>query len=274
MDSPEEACYYDWVLIDPKEFPFVSFRFHYRSWTNLCQLNLAPAIGDLNELLQRSDSARRSVNSSTPKDGLGEDERKVLLTKLEKHGEKTKGHSQHGPSFLHPYPPALGLSSLDAEFAGSEVALAIPRPLPEIPVGRPASRKSFESTAPSIAPSLLPYIEEESDEDEEVELGMATQMPIQTDPSRSQARHVSGEQSTASSDKSPSQLSGKYQTHARPSSQLFKTETQTPRTFLSRITQGQTRSEQMESLADMLNLVTTIEHRECTLSEGEWMKRS
>ncbi|KAF5700682.1 hypothetical protein FGLOB1_10638 [Fusarium globosum] len=42
LDSPDEACFYDWILIDSKESPFVSFRFLYRSLLNLRQLSLAP----------------------------------------------------------------------------------------------------------------------------------------------------------------------------------------------------------------------------------------
>ncbi|KAF5635214.1 hypothetical protein F25303_8585 [Fusarium sp. NRRL 25303] len=42
LDSPDEACFYNWILIDSKESPFVSFRFLYRSLLNLRQLSLAP----------------------------------------------------------------------------------------------------------------------------------------------------------------------------------------------------------------------------------------
>ena len=40
IDCPENALYYDWLLIDPIHSPFAAFRFHYRSWTNLRQLSL------------------------------------------------------------------------------------------------------------------------------------------------------------------------------------------------------------------------------------------
>ncbi|KAM0237230.1 hypothetical protein ACHAPO_004576 [Fusarium lateritium] len=49
LDSPDEARYYDWILIDPKESPFVTFRFHYRTWSNLYQLSLAPRPQKLDE---------------------------------------------------------------------------------------------------------------------------------------------------------------------------------------------------------------------------------
>ncbi|KAM0199566.1 hypothetical protein ACHAPA_006875 [Fusarium lateritium] len=53
LDSPEEACFYDWILTDSKESPFVSFRFHYRSLSNLRQLNLAPDSTELDEFAAR-----------------------------------------------------------------------------------------------------------------------------------------------------------------------------------------------------------------------------
>ncbi|KAK3325581.1 hypothetical protein B0H66DRAFT_599732 [Apodospora peruviana] len=43
LDRPQEACFFDWHLIDAKDNPFVSFRFHYRSLNNLRQLNLIPS---------------------------------------------------------------------------------------------------------------------------------------------------------------------------------------------------------------------------------------
>lgn len=42
MDDPKEAKFYDWLLIDPTNNPFTTFKFHYRSWDNLSSLNLIP----------------------------------------------------------------------------------------------------------------------------------------------------------------------------------------------------------------------------------------
>jgi hypothetical protein len=53
LDSPEEACFYDWILTDSKESPFVSFRFHYRSLSNLRQLSLAQDSTELEEFSAR-----------------------------------------------------------------------------------------------------------------------------------------------------------------------------------------------------------------------------
>lgn len=43
LDNPQDITFFDFHLIDPKDAPFATFRFHYRSWANLCQLNLVPS---------------------------------------------------------------------------------------------------------------------------------------------------------------------------------------------------------------------------------------
>ncbi|KAK0101432.1 hypothetical protein ONS95_006605 [Cadophora gregata] len=42
LEKPQEAKFYDWHLKDPKDSPFVTFKFHYRSWDNLINLQLIP----------------------------------------------------------------------------------------------------------------------------------------------------------------------------------------------------------------------------------------
>ncbi|EPE09754.1 oxidoreductase-like protein [Ophiostoma piceae UAMH 11346] len=43
LEDPQAASYYDYHLVDAKDSPYASFRFHYRSWENLRSLQLAPA---------------------------------------------------------------------------------------------------------------------------------------------------------------------------------------------------------------------------------------
>lgn len=42
VDKPQDARFYDWHLKDPKDKPFVTFKFHYRSWESLINLQLIP----------------------------------------------------------------------------------------------------------------------------------------------------------------------------------------------------------------------------------------
>ena len=43
VDRPQDAKFYDWHLKDPKDWPYASFKFHYRSWESLQSLNLIPS---------------------------------------------------------------------------------------------------------------------------------------------------------------------------------------------------------------------------------------
>lgn len=54
IENPQDVTFFDFHLIDPKDSPFVTFRFHYRSWQNLLQLSLVPSEG--------LDSSEPSVN--------------------------------------------------------------------------------------------------------------------------------------------------------------------------------------------------------------------
>ncbi|TAQ85418.1 hypothetical protein B7494_g6270 [Chlorociboria aeruginascens] len=43
LEKPQDAKFYNWTLKDPKDDPFITFRFHYRSWDFLTSLHLIPA---------------------------------------------------------------------------------------------------------------------------------------------------------------------------------------------------------------------------------------
>lgn len=38
--NPQDMKYYEWILVDPKDSPYARFRFHYRSWDQLQDLQL------------------------------------------------------------------------------------------------------------------------------------------------------------------------------------------------------------------------------------------
>jgi hypothetical protein len=42
LDKPQDARFYDWILVDPKDKPYATFLFHYRSWEFLQALQLIP----------------------------------------------------------------------------------------------------------------------------------------------------------------------------------------------------------------------------------------
>lgn len=182
MESPEDAYYYDWLLIDPKEFPFVSFRFHCRSWTNLRQLSLVPAHTILNGSDTDDDHVKSHNNTPVSSREEHTDNSGSALA-LDGNTLEDKNEEDLVARLLNllqlPAPthlPSLKTKTIIKSLPHSSTY----RPLPEIPEVGAASRKSYESYTPSIAPSLLPYIEEESMEAEEAEFGMATKIPIRS----------------------------------------------------------------------------------------------
>lgn len=54
LERPQDAKFYDWHLKDPKDSPFVRFKFHYRSWDSLQASELIP------------ENHRRALLSPTP----------------------------------------------------------------------------------------------------------------------------------------------------------------------------------------------------------------
>jgi hypothetical protein len=69
IESPQDTRFYDWALVDPKDTPYVTFRFHYRTWDHLQYFHLIPpeqprrlltashSIGTLSEFLARQQRA-------------------------------------------------------------------------------------------------------------------------------------------------------------------------------------------------------------------------
>ena len=66
LDKPEDATYYNYHLADPKDAPYASFRFHYRSWENLEQLQLTRS---RDSRLSPSGSARSVSSGATASGG-------------------------------------------------------------------------------------------------------------------------------------------------------------------------------------------------------------
>ncbi|KAF5656497.1 hypothetical protein FHETE_10961 [Fusarium heterosporum] len=148
LDWPEEACFYDWILADSKEYPFVSFRFHYRSLSNLRQLNIAPDATGLEDLLIEASDASAPLPDSS--------------------GGLTKGE-----------PPA---SFSEAEVSTELGYLSSPhvsnRPLPEIPIQKPTPQKDLKSCTLITSSSTLSAIYEETEGDES---SIITTFPVQSD---------------------------------------------------------------------------------------------
>ena len=196
LDRPQDAHFYDWHLLDAKDSPFVSFRFHYRSWKNLEQLNLIP---DSELELLRKASPKALKNSAIsgfdfgelndgPADQSSQSEssNEDIFQGCLPHRGMTTDHEE--PHFFLKSPPELfPVSSSGPRVPQPSKALRdgyresyLQRPLPELPTEAPpglsrrSSVASSMSITPSITPSLLRYVEEGSlDDPNEIEVGVA-----------------------------------------------------------------------------------------------------
>ncbi|KAK4169070.1 hypothetical protein QBC43DRAFT_356669 [Cladorrhinum sp. PSN259] len=195
VDQPQDASFYDWHLLDAKDCPFTCFRFHYRSFKNLEDLNLIPP-NELSFIQSRSPKPPKrpalvSIDSElcSPLERLScisenseLDEAVFVDCKAEQ--DSRKDMNSKGPCYVLKSPPE--------RFAASATRANLPqpskiirdgfresylqRPLPELPIHEPTAasrRSSAASAAPSITPSLRQYLDEDSFALDEVEMGIA-----------------------------------------------------------------------------------------------------
>ncbi|KAI1150876.1 hypothetical protein F4825DRAFT_463029 [Nemania diffusa] len=191
VDNPEDATYYNYYLIDAKDAPYATFRFHYRSMKYLKQLNLVPQLGldespapkgsfDTQQEPPTSPVAGRfNFDATSPESQVFDTD--VAIT--EKDAEEIAETYPQGEYFLKS-PPELSSSSLrgavsDDSVRAPEVNLsgeAQRRPLPEVP--NVQTRPASASSSISLTPSLRQYVDSDDFENEEIRLSTAQPMLI------------------------------------------------------------------------------------------------
>ncbi|KAG8159118.1 hypothetical protein KVR01_010779 [Diaporthe batatas] len=202
LDNPQDVAFFDFHLIDPKDEPFASFRFHYRSLENLRQLNLIPtdesSIFDTFSTSTFTDSidedpiqkdpspypgSRPVPDESVFDDDSSSGDDQLSRTRLGKpRAEKvfvlrTPPQLRPGSGTSHNLPqPSKSLRDGSTEgIPDSYLQRPLPdRPLPDLPVGVPSRKTSTVS----IATSLLSYVKDSSFLDESVEYGHAQEVTV------------------------------------------------------------------------------------------------
>ncbi|TIC90471.1 hypothetical protein CH35J_011608 [Colletotrichum higginsianum] len=206
VELPEDLTFYDWVLVDPIDSPFATFRFFYRTWASLKTLNITS--GPHYEELVATSNRQYEHLPARPKIpvhtycGEGDHGKHGLFGFGSLDGSvfedcdmtnyKSNGKRKAEKAFYLTTPPKLA--------PPPSVRTKIPQPrkllrdsrqdpnsmrsLPVLPdVEHPLRRASPDSArAPSVTPSLLPYMEESSGGDE-FEIGVARKVML---PSLSQ----------------------------------------------------------------------------------------
>jgi hypothetical protein len=216
VDKPQDARYYDYILVDPKDEPYTAFLFHYRSWEFLQSLQLIP-YSHPRALLKPSNSFAFLAGPSTDK-GLQEDDEAEQLdsddeddswvahedspplvahiSQLRKSKALVSAHDC--PRYIGEHDEAFKSSSLSLEQrktrAGIPVsAFSVPqttldewsyeRPLPRLPKAKSSfdhsRNSSTSSNTPSVTPSLIPWLDRDSDNPSpEPIIGVAVTVPV------------------------------------------------------------------------------------------------
>ncbi|KAK5662951.1 hypothetical protein OQA88_6363 [Cercophora sp. LCS_1] len=196
--QPQDAFYYEWALIDARDTPYSTFRFHYRSLESLRQLNLVPPTYSTRALIPTSAinqlvgkrTSDRNVKAADSKSGFGlEDEmvfgnggRHETNVEMEAPTGQKDGVCLETPPKLVPVSTlSYGIPEPSKEARDGFRDSYLQRPLPELPEKehalshRRSSLGSAYSGVPSITMSLKQSIERGSfDLTAKVEFGVAS----------------------------------------------------------------------------------------------------
>ncbi|KAK3403122.1 hypothetical protein B0T20DRAFT_17471 [Sordaria brevicollis] len=215
MDQPQDAYHYCWHLIDRKDSPFATFRFHYRSWDSLEQLNLIPSrefefVRSISTATLPVGRNRSTTMESTKGIPHQADHSQTTLVTDDGHSEdesifeggRTHGDRRDQSSYSLGSPPIVfPLSSRSPNLPQPSKALRdayrdsyLQRPLPELPqqeepslVSRrlSSSSSSAASDCLSLTPSLKKIVDEGAfDDDDTIEIGVARTVTL-SKPSQS-----------------------------------------------------------------------------------------
>ncbi len=217
VDRPQDAKFYDWHLKDPKDWPYASFKFHYRSWESLQSLNLIPS-DHPRSLLPPSASVLSLVGFSRAEHEKLKEEAALTTeespTKASETSETSdmpwltsvfddipdSAKSRDKREFVVPseivenyslrFPIPVPTSKFSAAVIdkpssprGSPTPQNANRPLPQIP-SRKSSLKhrrnlsSVSTNAPSVAASLKSYVDRDSPSPEPAEIGIAEAVDV------------------------------------------------------------------------------------------------
>ncbi|KAK7911423.1 hypothetical protein PG985_013904 [Apiospora marii] len=200
VENPQDATFYDWLLVDPKDSPYATFCFHYRSMKNLVQLSLIPQSESQRSLprigsgvsVTESTQEKSPSNSPTMEDddpcksgfAFGVEPSDIFVFDGPAHVpiENHQGNATSAQYCLKDPPQGLPVAdfSVSAQQATIDTQDSLPtqlsrRPLPEPPkvASRHSSYSSLKSNCPSLTPSLAQYVDDGEFGDDNIAIGMA-----------------------------------------------------------------------------------------------------
>ncbi|KAK8031428.1 hypothetical protein PG990_001162 [Apiospora arundinis] len=180
VENPQDATFYDWLLVDPKDSPYATFCFHYRSLKHLVQLSLIPP-SDSQLPLPRIDSGvsiaeshgeKAPVNSPNMEDndlrnsGFSFEIKPLKITRFDGPDSIRKGNRQEDSSSSK-----TTKHGFTGRPAHRKVLSSTARP-PKV-ASRHSSYSSLKSNCPSLTPSLAQYVDDGEFGEDNVAIGMA-----------------------------------------------------------------------------------------------------
>ncbi|KAI1469991.1 uncharacterized protein F4812DRAFT_469998 [Daldinia caldariorum] len=191
VDSPQDATFYEYHLEDARDSPFATFCFYYRSVQYLEQRNLIPKYearvrpASISSVKSSSLGLRPSFDAESPDDSVFNDHIKPVSMAISDPSEapEPEEYSLRSPPLLvAAHQPVTNVEDTNKAMRDAFLAKLLQRPLPELPKtsSRQTSKSSLRSNCPSLTPSLKLYAKSEEFEKEEVKLGTAQSMVLQS----------------------------------------------------------------------------------------------
>ncbi|KAI1133896.1 hypothetical protein F5Y05DRAFT_423079 [Hypoxylon sp. FL0543] len=197
VNDPQDATFYEYHLEDPRDSPYATFCFHYRSTESLEELGLIPqsearhrrVSEDLSDTsapdtqeeyvhATPSPSTSRHSRGVEPLDTEVFDNIETIGMAIPEPPEASTlgGYCLTGPPQLSPaHLASLAAGDNGQAQRGESMADILQRPLPELPqtISRLASKESVRSNCPSLTPSLKQYVDSGEFENEGVRFNTA-----------------------------------------------------------------------------------------------------
>ncbi|KAK7967815.1 uncharacterized protein PG986_002092 [Apiospora aurea] len=197
VENPQDATFYDWLLVDPKDSPYATFCFHYRSLKHLVQLSLIPPSESQRSLprvdsgLSNAESPREKSPTNSPNMEDNDCRKSGFTFGVEPLHNSAFDGTAHVPSETHQGDAMSALKNAPQMMPITQSTLPMPqpsmdtqdslleaasyRPLPEPPkaASRHSSYSSLKSNCPSLTPSLAQYVDDGEFGDDSIAIGMA-----------------------------------------------------------------------------------------------------
>ncbi|KAI1391293.1 uncharacterized protein F4822DRAFT_427145 [Hypoxylon trugodes] len=185
VENPQDATFYEYHLEDPRDSPYATFRFYYRSVEYLELLNLIPQDGTrIRPIITNLSKTPTPDFQGCPVSAISSldtgifdnniEDTCVAISEPSEFPKLEECRLESPFPLLSDHPVGITQDFKPARRTGT-MADILQRPLPELPKepSKQASKESLRSACPSLTPSLKRYVKSEEFENEDIRLSMA-----------------------------------------------------------------------------------------------------